>query len=162
MGFGVGRVGRSIIDAQDPDKFCGIEPNAQMLAAGVSRLIGKDRLRAKRPRFHSTPDGRFEVFGGRFDFVYSRSVWTHMSKRQIELYLDGYLRVADRVGISLREPPLASMAWRFRKVDYHTVRHAQEAVEVCFDLPLAHVRPHGPAVHEVEAPPKDLEAAVRR
>ena len=105
VGFGVGRVGRSIIDALDPDKFCGIEPNAQMLAAGVSRLVGRDRLRAKRPRFHLTPDGRFEVFGGRFDFVYSRSVWTHMSKWQIEAYLDGCLRVADRVGINLREPP---------------------------------------------------------
>ena len=105
VGFGVGRVGRSIIDALAPDRFCGIEPNAQMLAAGVSRLVGRDRLRAKRPRFHLTPDGRFEVFGGRFDFVYSRSVWTHMSKRQIEAYLDGYLRVADRVGINLRVPP---------------------------------------------------------
>ena len=94
VGFGVGRVGRSIIDALAPDRFCGIEPNAQMLAAGVSRLIGKDRLRDKRPRFHLSPDGQFEVFGGRFDFVYSRSVWTHMSKRQIELYLDGYLRVS--------------------------------------------------------------------
>ena len=105
VGFGVGRVGLSIIDALDPDKFCGIEPNAQMLAAGVSRLVGRDRLRAKRPRFHLSPDGRFEVFGGRFDFVYSRSVWTHMSKRQIEAYLDGFLRVADRVGINLRVPP---------------------------------------------------------
>ena len=105
VGFGVGRVGLAIIDFLDPDRFCGIEPNAQMLAAGVSRLIGKDRLKAKRPRFHLTPDGSFEVFGGRFDFVYSRSVWTHMSKRQIEAYLDGYLRVADRVGINLREPP---------------------------------------------------------
>ena len=55
-----------------------------------------------------------------------------------------------------------SMAWRFTKADSHTVRHAQVAVEIQFDLPLAHVRPHGPAVHEVEAPPKDLEAAVRR
>ena len=105
VGFGVGRVGRSIIDALAPDRFCGIEPNAQMLAAGVSRLVGRDRLRNKRPRFHLTPDGRFEVFGGRFDFVYSRSVWTHMSKRQIEAYLDGFLRVADRVGINLRVPP---------------------------------------------------------
>jgi len=94
VGFGVGRVGRSIINFLAPDRFCGIEPNAQMLAAGVSRLVGRDRLRAKRPRFHLTPDGRFEVFGGRFDFVYSRSVWTHMSKRQIEAYLDGFLRVA--------------------------------------------------------------------
>ena len=94
VGFGVGRVGRSIIESLAPDRFCGIEPNAQMLAAGVARLVGRDRLRDKRPRFHLTPDGSFEVFGGRFDFVYSRSVWTHMSKRQIELYLDGYLRVA--------------------------------------------------------------------
>ena len=31
------------------------------------------------------------------------------------------------------------------------VRHAQVAVAAQFDLPLAHVRPHGPAVHEVEA-----------
>ena len=105
VGFGVGRVGRSIINFLAPDRFCGIEPNAQMLAAGVSRLVGRDRLRAKRPRFHLTPDGSFEVFGGRFDFVYSRSVWTHMSKRQIEAYLDGFLRVADRVGINLRVPP---------------------------------------------------------
>ena len=94
VGFGVGRCGLSIIDFLDPDRFCGIEPNAQMLAAGVSRLIGRDRLRAKRPLFHLTPHGRFEVFDRRFDFVVSRSVWTHMSKRQIEAYLDGFLRVS--------------------------------------------------------------------
>ena len=127
VGFGVGRVGRSIINFLAPDRFCGIEPNAQMLAAGVSRLVGRDRLRVKRPRFHLSPDGRFEVFGGRFDFVYSRSVWTHMSKRQIEAYLDGFLRVADRVGISLREPP----------------RHRGAA---CFHAGLA--RGHG-AAHDV-------------
>ena len=42
------------------------------------------------------------------------------------------------------------------------VRDAQEAVEVGLDLPLAHVRPDGPAHHKVEAPPEDLETAVGR
>lgn len=90
VGMGLGRSAYYVIDFLDIGGFSGIEPNVNMLAFGVAHLLGKTMLDRKKPTFWTSSDCDFHMFGNEFDFVFSRSVWTHMSKKQIERYMSAF------------------------------------------------------------------------
>ncbi len=93
VGCGCLRVGFWFIDFLDPGKYCGIEPNAQMLDAGRELILG-DRAGEKQPRFSLNADFDFGVFGTAFDYVVAFSIWSHASKGQILTMLDAFRRTA--------------------------------------------------------------------
>jgi hypothetical protein len=93
VGCGCLRTGYWFVQHLNPDRYCGIEPNAKMLNAG-RELILRGLEAEKSPRFSNNEDFDFGVFGRRFDFVVAFSIWSHASKSQIETMLDQFKRTA--------------------------------------------------------------------
>lgn len=94
VGAGLSRVSKYIIDFVDEGNYCGIEPNGDMLAVGAAHMIGRETLLKKKSRYSTNLDFDFGVFEENFDVVTSRSVWTHTSKVQIEIYLRSFAQNA--------------------------------------------------------------------
>ena len=106
VGVGLGRNAQSLIHYLEKDKYLGIEPNGDMLAVGVAHLIGNEVLEEKRPMFSTNSEFDFGVFFPNdttttkhgesqqelLDVVTSRSVWSHTSKIQNELYLASFAK----------------------------------------------------------------------
>jgi len=81
-----------LIHFLNPDCYYGIEPNADMLNAGINAFLDREILEAKRPRFAHNPNFDPSGFGSSFDFFIARSIWTHSSKNQIEAMLDSFVK----------------------------------------------------------------------
>jgi len=94
VGCGCLRSGYWFIRFLDPGRYCGIEPNETMLAAGRQVLLGS-LAGEKRPRFSTSDRFDFGEFGERFDFVIAFSIWSHASKAQIGTMLDAFVRTAN-------------------------------------------------------------------
>jgi len=93
VGCGCLRVGYWFISYLNPGKYCGIEPNVQMLDAGRELILG-DLARDKQPRFSDNDDFDFRAFTTDFDYVIAFSIWSHASKPQIARMLDAFLETA--------------------------------------------------------------------
>jgi len=89
IGCGVLRGGRWIIPLLEPEHYCGIEPQREMVDRGLREFVPDDVVHIKKPRFDFNDRFDFSVFGTRFTHFLARSVWTHASKQQIETMLDG-------------------------------------------------------------------------
>lgn len=87
VGCGALRGGWWSINFLRPQRYFGIEPNAEMLSAGVDVMLGPELTEEKKPAFSNTPDFVFSVFGEIFDFVMARSIWTHASQDHIRTML---------------------------------------------------------------------------
>jgi SAM-dependent methyltransferase len=94
IGCGSLRAGLWLVRLLDPGCYFGIEPNREMLDAGVEVLLGPEMVAAKRPTFSYRDDFSMTHFGVRFDFYLARSIWSHASKPQIEVMLDGFVATA--------------------------------------------------------------------
>jgi SAM-dependent methyltransferase len=90
VGCGCLRAGWWLMHFLEPGRYFGIEPNRQMLQAGLDEIAGIELVETKRPSFAHNDDFDLSVFGGTFDYVLARSVWTHASKPQIEAMLDSF------------------------------------------------------------------------
>jgi hypothetical protein len=91
IGCGCLRGGYWLVRLLDADCYCGIEPNEVMLQAGIDHCLTPELLTLKRPRFDNNSRFDFSVFGMQFDVVVARSIWTHASKKQIEVMLDNFV-----------------------------------------------------------------------
>lgn len=91
IGCGSLRAGHWMIRLLDPGCYFGIEPNREMLEAGVEVLLGPEMVAAKRPTFSHRDDFSMTHFDQQFDFYVARSIWSHASKTQIEAMLDGFV-----------------------------------------------------------------------
>jgi hypothetical protein len=98
VGCGVLRAGYWLIHFLAPGCYFGIEPHTGRLEMGVNTILEPDVLQAKHPRFDTNPSFDTSVFGEKFDFFLAYSIWTHASKRQIQVMLDSFLRDATREG----------------------------------------------------------------
>lgn len=114
IGCGTLRGGYWLIHFLDADRYCGIEPSAERLAAGMQEVIEAAEVERKRPRFDTNPDFDTGVFGTTFDYFLAYSIWTHASKTQIGRMLDGFLRDTAANGVFLTSVVPA----RRRRMDY--------------------------------------------
>jgi len=101
IGCGVLRAGYWLLHFLDPGCYFGIEPHVGRLEMGMHTILEPGLLEAKRPRFHTNADFDTSVFGEKFDFFLAYSIWTHASKRQIELTLESFVRDAKDTGVFL-------------------------------------------------------------
>ena len=70
--------------------YFGIEPAVFMLNKGIQHVLEPEVFREKQPRFDNNDRFDFSVFGEKFDVVLARSIWTHTSKKQIQIMLDSF------------------------------------------------------------------------
>jgi hypothetical protein len=96
-----------VIRLLEPDCYCGIEPDRQMLASGLEHLLTPEIREGKRPRFSHNDDFDFTVFDQKFDFVIARSIWTHASPAQIDQMLRSFKQVCEPHSIFLTSVILA-------------------------------------------------------
>jgi len=101
IGCGCLRGGYWLIHFLNSDCYFGIEPNQEMLEAGISNLLEPDLLKQKQPRFDNNTKFDSSVFNEKFDFFLARSIWTHSSKDNILTMLKAFLRDSKKNGIFL-------------------------------------------------------------
>ncbi len=94
VGCGCLRTGYWFIRFLERGRYCGIEPNEMMLAAGRQTILGA-LADEKHPRFSTNDRFEFGEFETRFDFVVAFSIWSHAAKVQIETMLDEFKRTAN-------------------------------------------------------------------
>ena len=94
VGCGCLRNGYWLIHFLQEGNYFGIEPNISMVAAGRDIIVGEDVISLKKPVFDNNDRFNFMVFSSKFDMFLARSIWTHASKHQIEVMLDGFTRTA--------------------------------------------------------------------
>lgn len=114
IGCGCLRGGYWLIHLLENGNYFGIEPNIEMLEAGIQILLEPGLTDLKNPTFDNNTTFDFAVFGEKFDFFVARSIWTHASKQQIESMLDGFVSTANPRAIFLASYRRAS----FFKKDY--------------------------------------------
>jgi SAM-dependent methyltransferase len=85
VGCGSLRAGRLLIPYLLPDRYCGVEPDRELVEAGIRNELGEDVVKLKRPRFFYGADFRFETFGETFDYAIAQSVFSHAGLAQVEL-----------------------------------------------------------------------------
>ncbi len=96
VGCGCLRAGYWLVRFLDPECYFGIEPNQQMLEAGIRNCLTPQLVLEKKPCFDTNDRFDFSVFGIKFKVVLARSIWTHASKLQIETMLDSFVANCSR------------------------------------------------------------------
>tara|TARA_Y100000590_G_scaffold150092_1_gene172361 strand:- start:11188 stop:11868 length:681 start_codon:yes stop_codon:yes gene_type:complete len=91
IGCGCLRGGRKVIPELNPGCYFGIEPNREMLEAGLEICIESSTLDEKVPTFDYNDSFDLGVFGAKFNFFIARSIWSHASKGHIEKMLDEFI-----------------------------------------------------------------------
>jgi len=90
IGCGCLRGGYWLIHFLNPECYFGIEPNKQMLNAGIKYLIPNKIKDIKKPHFDNNDLFNFSVFNTKFDYFLARSIWTHSPKSSIIKMLDEF------------------------------------------------------------------------
>ena len=101
VGCGVLRLGYWLIRFLQPDRYCGLEPNAKYVELGLKHAIGPELAAAKRPRFDGNTDFDFSKFGVKFDFVVARSIFSHASPEMVCRTLESFRDNSSDDGIML-------------------------------------------------------------
>jgi len=99
IGCGCLRGGYWLIHFLEKGCYFGIEPNQKMLSAGLKYLLEPGLMELKDPRFDHNSDFNFGIFKEKFDFFVALSIWTHASKSEIQVMLDGFIENANLGGV---------------------------------------------------------------
>lgn len=90
VGCGSLRAGYWLMNFLHSGCYHGLEPRREVVETALEHLIDEPLKTKARPRFVFGEDFDFQAFGVEFDFVLARSVWTHITKAQIEKMLDSF------------------------------------------------------------------------
>lgn len=91
IGCGCLRNAYWLIRFLDPGCYHGIEPVRQRVEYGLRYLFTTEEVKLKDPRFDFNPHFETSGFGTQFNFFLAGSIWSHASKRQIEVMLDSFI-----------------------------------------------------------------------
>lgn len=83
VGCGSLRAGRLFIPYLLSGRYFGIEPEEEVLRAGISGEIGEDLVRLREPTFAHVDDFDLTVFGRSFDFLLAQSIFSHATADQV-------------------------------------------------------------------------------
>ena len=100
IGCGALRLGFLIMNYLDSSRYYGVEPNVAMLDEGKDTLA-KVIIENKKPFFSNAEDFSFhDQFGcNDFDFALARSIFTHASRKQIEICFNELSKVMKPQGV---------------------------------------------------------------
>jgi SAM-dependent methyltransferase len=97
IGCGSLRAGRLFIPYLAPGNYYGIEPNEELVEAGIADELGRDACALKQPHFLFRDDFAFREFNARFDFLVAQSILSHTHEDLARLLLGNAREViADR------------------------------------------------------------------
>lgn len=99
IGCGCLRGGYWLIHFLEKGCYFGIEPNQEMVNAGLKYLLEPGLMELKQPRFDHNADFNFGIFKEKFDFLVALSIWTHAAKPEIQAMLDGFVAHASPAGV---------------------------------------------------------------
>jgi SAM-dependent methyltransferase len=101
LDFGCGslRAGRLFIPYLDKARYFGIEPNKWLIKDGIKHNTGRDIINIKKPRFNHNSDFRTDVFGTKFDFIISQSIFSHAGNDLILTALKNFSNSLNSLGI---------------------------------------------------------------
>ena len=77
VGCGCLRGGRFLIPYLGRGNYCGLEPNRELLDAGIAIELGRGMAHFKRPEFHYFDDFRLSRIPVAFDYVLAQSILSH-------------------------------------------------------------------------------------
>jgi SAM-dependent methyltransferase len=83
IGCGSLAAGKYLIPYLQAGHYCGIEPNAWLIADGIEYELGRRWVAARQPRFSHNGEFDLDVFGEKFDFLLAHSIFSHGSQAQI-------------------------------------------------------------------------------
>ena len=135
IGCGCLRGGYWLIHFLDEGCYFGLEPNISMCEAGTRILLEPGLVDLKKPRFDHNSNFDFSIFEEKFDFFVARSIWSHASKQQIQIMLDGFISTSNTDGLfitsyirpTLFKPDYKGTKWVGRSHESDTsglVRHS--------------------------------------
>jgi SAM-dependent methyltransferase len=97
IGCGSLRAGRLFIPYLAPGNYYGIEPNEELVEAGITDELGRDTVALKQPQFLFREDFAFREFDAQFDFLVAQSILSHTHEDLARLLLGNAREViADR------------------------------------------------------------------
>jgi hypothetical protein len=99
IGCGCLRGGYWLLHFLDNGCYFGIEPNREMLDAGIKYLLEPGLMELKDPKFDHNSNFNFGIFKEKFNFFVALSIWTHAAKSEIEVMLDGFVEHASPGGV---------------------------------------------------------------
>jgi len=117
VGCGCLRGGYWLIHFLDRGRYFGIEPHTGMLQKGIECVLEPEVLEQKQPRFDTNDQFDFSVFGEKFDAMIARSIWSHASKTQVQIMLDGF-RANSSPEAFFMTSYYPTKFWAWRKRDY--------------------------------------------
>lgn len=79
------RAGRFLIPYLEPGNYLGIDKHAELIEAGRTQEVPADVMAARHPEFVVSDSFEFEKFSKRPDFCIAQSLFTHLTKQDIEL-----------------------------------------------------------------------------
>ena len=77
VGCGCLRGGRFLIPYLGRGKYVGLEPERELLDAGIAVELGRGMAYRKRASFHYFDDFRLSRISGKFDYVLAQSILSH-------------------------------------------------------------------------------------
>jgi SAM-dependent methyltransferase len=90
IGCGALRAGYWIMHFLNAGCYFGLEPNREMVEAGIEHILDEGQVEEKLPVFTHNSEFDFGAFDEVFDVMLARSIWTHASKQQISQMLAGF------------------------------------------------------------------------
>lgn len=89
IGCGSLRVGRLLIPYLNAGNYIGIEPNEWLVKEGISREVGRDLIRIKKPQFYFSDSPKVLINHSGIDFAVAQSIFSHCGLDLIRGWLAG-------------------------------------------------------------------------
>ncbi len=103
LDFGCGslRLGRLLIPYLNRGGYCGLDPNAWLIADGIAHELGAAAIDLKMPSFSHSDTFQADVFGCRFDFLMAQSIVSHTGPDLVRKLLVSIPRALNPDGLFL-------------------------------------------------------------